>query len=87
MSSDQAHHAGLIKNGDTFTRKRPVDSDGRYRVLMQVLRISIRNQYDTGFANTGSHTLITNDNTPLSLTHSRSQLLTSNKLQELVLDQ
>ena len=28
-----------------------------------------------------------NDNTPLSFTHSRSQLLTSNKLQELVLDQ
>ena len=40
---------------------------------MQVLRILIRNQYDTGCANTGSHTLIINDNTPLSLTHSCSQ--------------
>ena len=29
---------------------------------MQVSRISIRNQYDTGCANTGSHTLIINDN-------------------------
>ena len=32
-------------------------------ILMQVLRISIRNRYNTGCANTGSHTLIINDNT------------------------
>ena len=56
-------------------------------ILMQVLRISIGNRYDTGCVNTVSHTLIINDNTPLSLTHNRSQLLTSNKLQELVLTQ
>ena len=43
--------------------------------------------HDTRCANTGGHTLIINDNTPLSPPHSRSQLLTSNKLQELVLDQ
>ena len=31
-------------------------------ILMQVSRISIRNQYDTRCANTGSPTLIINDN-------------------------
>ena len=31
-------------------------------ILIQVSRISIRNRYDTGRANTGSHTLIINDN-------------------------
>ena len=29
---------------------------------MQVSRISIRNRYDTGYTNTGSHTLIINGN-------------------------
>ena len=39
------------------------------------MQVSIRNQYDTGCANTGSHTLIINDNTPLSLTHSSRRVM------------